>query len=145
MNMATIFPDVEKLFIAAIKTALQASTNPVASGVTVATIKPGADVSPYPTKIVTVRSDGGAQIERDLTRLERIGVNVFTSDASPSVAYSNASELARLVESIIRSARPTGVKLVNTSMSPIRVDTDSTTAPEQRFMTFEITVKAVDG
>lgn len=136
--MATIFPDIEKLFVSAIKTELQGSTNPVASGVTVATIKPAADVNPYPTKIVTVRADGGAMIERDLTRLERLGINVYAS------TYANASELARLVESIVRTVRPSGVKLVETSMSPIRVDTASTTAPEQRYMTFEVTVKAAD-
>ena len=136
--MATIFPDVEKLFVAAIKTALQASTSPVASNVTVATIKPAADVSPYPAKIVTIRNDGGATVERDITRSDRLGVNVFAD------TYANASELARLVESIVRNARPNGVKFVNTSMSPIRVDTDSTTAPEQRYMTFEVTVKAAD-
>jgi hypothetical protein len=136
--MATIFPDIEKLFVSAIKSGLQASTNPVASSVTVATIKPAADVNPYPAKIVTVRADGGASLERDLTRLERLGINVYAS------TYGNASELARLVESIVRTVRPSGVKLVETSMSPIRVDTASTTAPEQRYMTFEVTVKAAD-
>lgn len=138
MNMATIFPDIEKLFVSAIKTQLQGSTNPVASNVTVATIKPAADVNPYPARIVTVRADGGSLIERDLTRLERLGVNVYAA------TYADASELARLVESIVRTVRPNGVKLVETSMSPIRVDTASTTAPEHRYMTFEVTVKASD-
>jgi hypothetical protein len=136
--MATIFPDAEKLFISAIKSGLTASSNSVASNVTVSTIKPAADVNPYPQKIVVVRADGGSTLERDLTRLERLGINVYAT------TYSNASELARLVESIVRSVRPAGVKLVETSMSPTRVDTASTTAPEQRYMTFEITLKASD-
>jgi hypothetical protein len=136
--MATIFPDIEKLFVSAIKSGLQASSSSVSSGVTVATIKPAADVNPYPSKIVTVRSDGGATLERDLTRQEMLGVNVYAS------TYANASELARIVESIVRSARPSGVKLVETSMSPTRVDTASTTAPEHRYMTFEVTLKASD-
>lgn len=136
--MATIFPDVEKLVVAVIRDGLDAMSDPFFSDVVVATIKPAADVKPYPSKVVTVRGDGGTALERDITRLERVGVNVYAN------TYANASEIARTVESIVRAARPDGVKLVSTTLSPIRVDTPSTTAPEQRYMTFELTVKAVD-
>lgn len=136
--MATIFPDVEKLVVAAIKTGLENDGGDLASGVVVATIKPAANVKPYPSKIVTVRGDGGPQRERNITKSERVGINVFAN------SYADASSLALLVDSIMRASVSGDIKAVETTMSPVRVNTDSTTAPEQRYMTFEIVVKASD-
>lgn len=132
--MATIFPDVEKLLVSRLKDSLQASTKSYASSVTVATKKPGPEVSPYPARIVTVRSDGGSSIERGLTKSERVGVNVYAAN------YSDASSLALLVDALMRTFNWGDIKLVNTSMSPVRVDNDG--KEEQRYMTFELVVKA---
>lgn len=132
--MATIFPDVEKLLVSRLKDALSASSKSYASGVTVATKKPSASVSPYPERIVTVRADGGAAIERGLTKAERIGVNVFAK------TYSDASSLALLVEAYMREFNWGDIKLVETTMSPVRVDNDG--VEEQRYMTFQMVVKA---
>lgn len=129
--MGTIFPDVEKVLVAYL--------NQVLSGVTVATVKPAAGTSPYPSKIVTVRSDGGSQRERGITRSELIGVNVYAK------TYAGASDLARLVESNIRDAAGVGgIKLVETQLSPTRVVDPSTDTSHQRYMTFSIVTKASD-
>lgn len=136
--MATIFPDVEKLLVAAIKSGLTASSAPVSNNVTVATVKPASNLSPYPSKIVTVRGDGGAIKVRDLTRTERIGVNVYAT------TYANASDLARLVESIVRASAGNEIKHVETVLSPARVAESSTDTSEQRYMTFSVVIKATD-
>ena len=136
MTMATIFPDVEKLLVSRLKDSFQVSTEPFASNVTVATKKPSAEVSPYPERIVTVRADGGGSLIRGLTKTERIGVNVFAAN------YADASSLALYVESLMRTYNWGEIKLVDTSMSPVRVDNDA--KEEQRYMTFELIVKATD-
>ena len=139
--MDTIFPDVEVLLRTIIVDGLAASTNPVTSDVTVATKKPAASVSPYPSRIVTIRSDGGAQLERDITKVERVGVSVWVGGAN---AYATASTLARIVEAIVRGGAGGSIKLVETVLSPVRVDTEETNTPERRYMTFEVVVKADD-
>jgi hypothetical protein len=132
--MATIFPDVEKLLVARLKSNFESSSESFASNVTVATKKPAAEVSPYPTRIVTVRTDGGLGLERGLTKTERIGVNVYAA------TYSDASNLARLVEAWMRTFTSGDIKRVETTMSPVRVDNNA--KEEQRYMTFELVVKA---
>lgn len=136
--MATIFPDVEKLLVLSIKSGLQASSAAVASNVTVATVKPSPSTSPYPAKIVIVRSDGGTQKERGITRVERVGVNVYAK------TYAQASDLARLVESIVRAASGADIKLVETVLSPTRAAEPSTDTQEQRYMSFSIVTQATD-
>lgn len=132
--MATIFPDVEKLLVARLKSLLSASTNPVAANVWVATSKPPADLSPAPTKIVTIRNDGGGDTERGLIRAESVGINVYAETATI------ASDLSRLVEALLRSTVWGDVKLIETDMSPMRVPNSG--PQEQRYMTLTITVKA---
>lgn len=132
--MATIFPDVEKLLVARLKSNFQSSSEPFASNVTVATKKPAAEVSPYPARIVTVRTDGGLGLERGLTKTERIGVNVYAA------TYADANDLARLVEAWMRTFTSGDIKRVETTMSPVRVDNNA--KEEQRYMTFELVVKA---
>jgi hypothetical protein len=132
--MATIFPDVEKLVVARLASSLSALSGAATNGVVVATVKPAAGVKPYPAKIVTVRADGGAQKERGLTKSERMGVNVFSN------TYANASSLALIVESLMRSNVWGDIKFVETVLSPVRVDNDG--PQEQRYMVFEVVVKA---
>ena len=134
--MATIFPDVEKLLVSRLKDSLQSSSKSYASGVTVATKKPSAEVTSYPARIVTVRADGGGSLIRGLTKTERVGVNVYAAN------YSDASSLALLVEALMRTFNWGDIKLVDTSMSPVRVNNDG--KEEQRYMTFELVVKASD-
>jgi hypothetical protein len=132
--MNTIFPDVEKLLIARIKSLLEASSNPVADNVWVANKKPPADVTPYPGKICTIRSDGGPDTERGLIRAERVGINVYTE------TVADASELSRLIEALLRSNAWGDVKLIETDMSPMAVPNEG--PQEQRYMTLTVYVKA---
>ncbi len=132
--MSTIFPDVEKLIVARLSSALSAMSGALTTGVVVATVKPAAGVKPYPAKIVTVRADGGTQLVRGLTKSERVGVNVYAN------TYANASGLALIVESLMRSGVWGDIKFVQTTMSPVRVDNDG--PQEQRYITFEVVVKA---
>ena len=132
--MATIFPDVELLLVSRLKSSFQSASQSYASGVVVATKKPSAEVKPYPSRIVTVRADGGLSLELGLTKTERIGVNVYAAN------YSDASNIARLVEAWMRSYTFGDIKRVETTMSPVRVNNEG--KEEQRYMTFELVVKA---
>jgi hypothetical protein len=130
-----IFPDVEKILVAALKTAIEAREESYAQNVHISTIKPAPDVNPYPSRIVTIRSDGGP-LKTDVSKLERIGVNVYAT------TYADASDLSRLVEAIFRSLTGEYIKLVEIILSPVRVDEMST--EEVRYMTLELVVKGTD-
>lgn len=131
--MTVIFPDIEKVLVAGLKAALLARSEPIAANVHVATKKPAPDFSPYPTKIVVIRADGGPQID-DVRKTERIGINVWCD------TYSNANELSYLVAALMKTLTGEHVKFVNMVLSPIRIDEDST--EEHRYLTFELIVKA---
>ena len=126
--MSTIFEDLEPVLVSILADAFPDAV--------VATKKPAATVSPYPSKIITVRSDGAATAERDITRVEMFGVNVWADN------YGVASEMARQVDSVLRAARNGSIKLVESNMSPVRVENEG--PQEQRYMTFRITAKAQD-
>lgn len=130
---AVIFPDVEKVLVADIKTKLTARSESYTNGVTVATIKPAPDVSPYPSKIVVIRSDGGPELDH-VRKLERVSVSVYAN------TYADASNLARMVQALFRTTTGEDIKQVTAVLSPVRVDEEG---PQQaRYMTFEIITKA---
>jgi hypothetical protein len=139
----TIFADLELLAVARLQAALNANPLPVTAGVRVGTKKPPATVTPYPLKIVTIRSDGASQLERGLMRDESLGVNVFVNTAN---AYAEANQLAAIVESLMRNIAGGPIKLVENVLSATRVSNPSDNAPlqteEQRFMTFRVVLKA---
>ena len=135
--MTTLYPDLELLFVAKLKDAFQASNHPITNGVHISTKKPPPDFTPYPTKIVTIRSDGGPDLERDIMKEEAIGINVYTLD------YAEANTLALVTNALMRSIRGDGIKLVETLLSPVRVD-NPREQEEQRFMTFSVVSKATD-
>lgn len=130
--MSVIFPDPEKTIVAGLVALLEARSEAVASGVYVATKMPPPSVSPYPSKIVTVRSDGGPKVD-PVRQLIRVGVNVYAD------TYAEASELAYLVEALAEELRGTEIKMVRTVLSPTRVPEDSEL--EHRYMTWEIVTK----
>lgn len=131
--MATIFPDVEPQLITLISDALNALD---LTDVVVSVKKPDPQTSPYPDSIITVRSDGGNMLERDIVRTERVGVNVWAN------TYYDASSLANIVEAVLRDSRTESIKLIETMLSPVRVANDG--PQEQRYMTFQLVVKATD-
>jgi hypothetical protein len=135
MNPAVIFPDVEKVLVQAIKIALQNRPETFAQNVYVATKKPAPDKKPYPSRVVTIRSDGGQEIDW-VRKLERVGVSVWCN------TYSDASELARLLESLFRTMTGEHIKLTRVVLSPVRVDEAS--EQEARYMTLEVIIKGTD-
>lgn len=134
--MATIFPDIEPVLVTCISSGLQSRLENVTNNVTVSVKKPDGKTLPYPERIVTVRSDGGAPAERDIVKRERIGVNVYAK------TYKDASDLARIVDSILRSFSGSGIKLVQSVLSPVAVPNDG--SEEQRYSTYEVVVVATD-
>lgn len=134
--MNTIFEDTEAILVEHIGDALALETDPVAADVFVSVRKPPANFSPYPEKIVTVRSQGGTNIINDLMRLEGLGVNVYAQN------YSDANTLARIVESVIRVSVGGNIKRVDATSAPTRVSNDG--IEEQRYITFNLVVLASD-
>lgn len=132
----TIFPDLEVLLVSRLSDALNQSGETVAEDVVVSVKKPAPNVTPYPSKIVTIRSDGGIQEERNIVRREAVGVNVYCQD------YRTANDLARLVEALLRGLVGGEIKLVEMSLSPVRVDNPA--QEEQRFMTASIVTQSVE-
>lgn len=130
--MTVIFPDIEKILVAGLKAALDDRSEPVAANVYVATKKPAPDYTPYPSKIVVIRADGGLQLD-DVRKNERIGVNVWCTD------YGTANELSYLVAALMKTLTGESVKFVNMVLSPVRVDEAS--KEEHRYLTFELIVK----
>jgi hypothetical protein len=130
---AVIFPDVEKILVAEIKQKLNQRDETYTNAVTVSTKKPGPDVKPYPKKSVVIRSDGGPEIDH-VRKLERIGVSVYAS------TYADASDLARMVQALMRTTTGRDIKQVTAVLSPVRVDEEG--PQEARYMTFEIITKA---
>jgi hypothetical protein len=130
--MSVIFPDPVKTIVSGLVAALEARTEPVASEVYVATKMPPASLVPYPSKIVTIRSDGGPKLD-EVRQFIRIGVNVYAD------TYADASELAYLVDALAEDLRGEQIKMVTTVLSPTRVPEDS--EQEHRYLTWEIITK----
>jgi hypothetical protein len=132
---AVIFPDIEKVLVAAIKSELLTRTETYAQNVTVATKKPAPDLSPYPSRIIVIRSDGGPKVDW-VRKIERVGISIWAD------TYSDASNLARLIEALSVTLTSDGVKLSRVVLSPTRVDEAG--PQEARYMTLELIVKGSD-
>jgi hypothetical protein len=133
----TIYPDLESLLVAKLKALFTASNLSITNNVTISTKKPPSDVNPYPTKIVTVRADGGPDLERNIMREEAIGVNIYAS------TYKNANDLALVTDAFMRQINGSGIQLIENLLSPVRVDNPKDDE-EQRFMTYSVVLKATD-
>lgn len=130
-----IYPDVEKHLVETLQSLLDGRTEPVASGVFVSVKKPPADASPYPTKTVIIRGDGGADLDH-VRRSERVGINVWAP------TYGEANELSRLVAALLRETTGDEIKRVRIGLHPTRVDEDGT--EEHRYLTAEFVVKGTN-
>jgi hypothetical protein len=93
---------------------------------------PSASLVPYPSKIVTVRSDGGPKLDY-VRQFIRIGINVYAD------TYADASELAYFVDALGEQLCGEQIKMVTTILSPTRVPEDS--EQEHRYLTWEIITK----
>lgn len=132
MMPAVIFPDIEKVLVAAIKAELDDRSESYAQDVVVATKKPAPDVSPYPSRIVTVRSDGGPKLDW-VRKSERVGITIWAD------TYADASNLARLIEALSITMTGEHIKLMQVILSPIRIDEPGT--QECRYLTLELITK----
>ena len=130
-----VFPDIELFLVTALQNQLDASTEPVASGVFVGVKKPRTDTNPYPPKTVIIRSDGGADLDH-VRRSERVGINIWCP------TYGEANDLARLVAALIRGVTGTEVKNVRIGLHPTRIDEDG--PEEHRYLTAELVVKGTN-
>ena len=129
---AVIFPEIEKVLVAAIKAELDSRSEPYAASVYVATKKPAADVNPYPARIVVIRSDGGTQQDW-IRKSERVGITIWAND------YAQASELARLIEALAITLTGNEIKLSRIILSPVRIDEPG--PQECRYLTLELITK----
>lgn len=127
-----IFPDVESVLVAGLKAALAERSEEYAQGVHVGTIKPAPDVNPYPSRIITVRSDGGPQLD-DVRKQERVGM-IISCDT-----YADANRLSRLIEALVKTLVGEQLKLVTVVLSPVRMAEVGT--QEVRYMTLEVISK----
>jgi hypothetical protein len=132
MMPAVIFPDVEKVLVAAFNAELAARSEPYAQDVVVATKKPAADQVPYPSRILVIRSDGGPKLDW-VRKSERVGITIWAN------TYADASDLARLVEAITVTMTGESIKLAQIVLSPIRLDEAG--PQECRYMTLELITK----
>jgi hypothetical protein len=132
MMPAVIFPDIEKVLVAAFKADLESRDEAYAENVYVATKKPAANISPYPSKILIVRSDGGPKLDW-VRKSERVGITIWADD------YADASNLARLVEALSITMTGESIKLSQVVLSPIRIDEPG--PQECRYMTLELITK----
>jgi hypothetical protein len=110
-----IFPDIEKVLVGALTAAISARTESYAQNVVISTIKPSPEVSPYPSRIITIRGDGGPELDY-VRKEERVGITIWAD------TYSDASNLARLVEALVKGLTGEYIKLVEINLSPVRID-----------------------
>ena len=132
MMPAVIFPDVEKVLVAAVKAELETRTESYAQDVHVSTIKPAADITPYPSRIIVIRGDGGPKLDW-VRKSERVGITIWAN------SYSDASDLARLIEALSVTMTGEFIKLTQVILSPVRVDEAG--PQECRYMTLELITK----
>ena len=132
MMPAVIFPDVEKVLVAAVKAELETRTESYAQNVHVSTIKPAADITPYPSRIIVIRGDGGPKLDW-VRKSERVGITIWAN------SYSDASDLARLIEALSVTMTGEFIKLTQVILSPVRVDEAG--PQECRYMTLELITK----
>jgi hypothetical protein len=132
MMPAVIFPDIERVLVQEISSQLNARTEPFTSNVLVATKKPAPDKTPYPSRIVVIRSDGGEQIDW-VRKIDRIGITVWAN------TYSDASDLARIISALAVTLTGEEIKASRVVLSPTRIDEAG--PQECRYMTLELITK----
>jgi hypothetical protein len=126
-----IFPDVERLLVAGLNTALAARSETYASNVLVTTKKPAADAT-QPARCIVIRADGGPTLD-DVRKSERVGITIWAN------TYADASDLAHLVAALSKSLTGEHIKKVDVSLSPTRLGEEN--RQEARYLILELIVK----
>lgn len=127
-----IYPNTEAVLINSLIAKLTEDTDQISNNVYVASKKPLSDAG-ITGKIITVRNDGGQDIT-EVTRIERVGINIYADTAD------EATNLSLTVEAYLRTILNRYIKKVEIILSPVRVDEEGT--QERRYLTAEVTVKA---
>lgn len=128
MSLQTvIFPDGEMELVKAINAAFTTHAQPITTNVLVSVRKASPQVSPQPTKQVIIRSDGGTVLHNGTHKNERFGINVWAA------TFEEASQLANVLEAILKTLSTDTIKKVEISLSPTRVDYEGD--EEQRYIT----------
>jgi hypothetical protein len=128
--MAVVFPDVEKLLVAHLQTAL--NTHYGSGVVRVATKKAPAETNPYPSREVVIAAQYQGVRENVLQEVTAV-VDVYAN------TYENASDLALVTGALVVTISRQYVKRAVVSVGPIRLLEDST--QEKRTLSVDITVK----
>lgn len=132
--MPVIFPDAELVLVQHLNTALLAQGTPLASNVRVATKVAPPDVT-RPAKQVVINVGYSEETNYVLKRATAT-VDVYAT------TYQTASDLARLVDALIRDATGEEIKQVTVRLGPVR--TTEETDYERRSLDVELVVKATD-
>lgn len=124
-----VFPDVELLVCGLLRQALSSRAETYAADVYVGTTVP----NPRPSRIITVRHDGGARLDAALETAQ-LGINVY------AMTETDANDLARLTRALLWAA-PNGKPLtrVDDVSGPVAVPNES--GQFLRYLTVEATLR----
>lgn len=132
MIVPVLFPDVDLHFTTYLRTALAGRTEPYATGVKVDRVAP----TTLPPRLVTVRRDGGAQIDA-VRENARLTVNVWHE------TQQGAADLARLVRALLWAAPNSGPVLrVDVNSGPSNVPEGN--GKPHLVMTFDAIVRGTE-
>lgn len=108
-----IFPDIEKVLVAYFKQALDDYGTELASNVRVATkySQPDEDT---PAKQVVIVGAYNNETNARVTRTGSVTIDVYADD------YATASELALLVEALVRNCMGNEIKMAEVRLGPVR-------------------------
>lgn len=128
--MAVIFPDVEKLLVAHLTTALNAHYG--TGVVRVSTKKAPADLTPYPSREVVIMAQYQGVRENVIQEASAV-LEVYAN------TYANASELGLVAAALVVTVPRTYIKRAVVTVGPMRLGEDS--MQEKRTLSVEFTVK----
>lgn len=128
--MAIVFPDVEKLLVAHLQTAL--NTHYGSGVVRVATKKAPAETTPYPSREVIVSAQYQGVRENVIQEATAV-LEVYAN------TYENASDLGLVTGALVVTISRQYVKRAVVSVGPIRLLEDST--QEKRTLSVDLTLK----
>ena len=125
-----VFPDIEKTVVSYLKSSLQTYGGSLAAGVHVATKKVEPEAT-QPAKQIVIQFAYNRE-QNLVTRTGSLTLDVYADD------YATASDLALLVEALIRGLVGEFVKKVEVAIGPVR--TSEPSDQEKRSLDVQLTV-----
>lgn len=133
--MPIVFPDLDKLVIQYLDTALASLETSQAEDVTVTAKKTPSDISPRPSKEVVVVCQYGPTYD-DVRRVGSAVIDVWCDD------FATATELALLVAAVITQIPGDSIKRAVVALGPTRLSEEG--PQERRSMTVDFIVKGIE-